>query len=200
MVIEALEASGGRADCILDQDEGLWGQTLLGVPVLGGDDRLAELVGRGVGRFVVAVGNTAPGDLRRRLFEAALEAGLEPLTVVHPSAIVSPSVSLGGGAVVLPGAVIGARVCIGLNVIINSRSLVEHDCVIKDHVHIASGACLCGGCIVGVGSFVGSGATIRQQIRIGSLAMIALGAAVVADVPDGATVMGVPARVRKSRN
>lgn len=197
MVIEAIEADGGRVDCVLDQDESLWGGDLLGVPIWGGDGLLAALKDRGISRFVVGVGSVGPGTLRRRLFEQALAAGLEPLTVVHPSANISPSATLGGGTVVLPGVVIGARARIGRNVIINSRSLVEHDCLIGDSVHIASAASLCGGCTIGDETLVGAGAVVRQQVRIGAGVVVALGAVVIADVADKAMVMGVPAKVRK---
>ena len=41
--------------------------------------------------------------------------------------------------------VINACTQIGQNVIINTGSIIEHDCDIRDHVHIASGAVLAGG-------------------------------------------------------
>jgi acetyltransferase-like isoleucine patch superfamily enzyme len=49
---------------------------------------------------------------------------------------------------------------------------------------------------VGDGATIGSGATILGGVSIGAEAMIGAGAVVTADVPAGATVAGVPARVR----
>ena len=49
------------------------------------------------------------------------------------------------------------------------------------------------------GASIGSGATILCGVTIGVGAMVGAGAVVTADVPDGATVMGVPARVKGQR-
>ena len=49
---------------------------------------------------------------------------------------------------------------------------------------------------VGRGASIGSGAVILCGITIGAEAMVGAGAVVTRDVPAGATVAGVPARVR----
>jgi UDP-2-acetamido-3-amino-2,3-dideoxy-glucuronate N-acetyltransferase len=45
------------------------------------------------------------------------------------------------------------------------------------------------------GASIGSGAVILCGVTIGEQAMVGAGAVVTRDVPDGATVAGVPARV-----
>ena len=48
VLIDAFLASGGHGPVgILDQDPALWGKELLGVPVLGGDELLPQLVQQG---------------------------------------------------------------------------------------------------------------------------------------------------------
>lgn len=49
---------------------------------------------------------------------------------------------------------------------------------------------------VGEDTTIGSGALILGGVTIGREAMVGAGAVVTADVPDGATVAGVPARIR----
>lgn len=48
---------------------------------------------------------------------------------------------------------------------------------------------------IGDGSWLGAGAIITDGVRIGRNAVVGAGAVVTADVPDGAVVVGVPARV-----
>jgi sugar O-acyltransferase (sialic acid O-acetyltransferase NeuD family) len=178
---------------LLDANSTLWGAEMFGVPVLGGDELLEKLAAEGVRHAFVGIGGTRDNKRRAAAFERAHAAGMEVLTVVHPSAVVSPNASLGEGTVVLPGAIVNAGARLGRNVIVNSGAIVEHDCELGDHVHVATGACLAGAVVVGEGSLVGAGASVRQGIRIGPRALIAMGAAVVDDVAEGAAVAGVPA-------
>lgn len=50
---------------------------------------------------------------------------------------------------------------------------------------------------IGSRAFVGTGATILRNVSIGENAIVGAGAVVVADVPDNAVAVGVPARVVK---
>lgn len=195
-VIDWIQA--GAADMqvrgVVDRDETRWGTVLLGVPVLGGDHLLADLRRQGVEWFVVGVGGTKDNGPRQRLFDQAIAAGLEPWTVIHPSAVVARSAILGAGSVVGPGAVINARAVIGRNVIVNTRSVIEHDCEIGDHVHVATGAVLASTVSVGRRAHIGAGAVVRQSVAVGADAVVGAGAVVVRDVSAEQVVVGVPAR------
>ena len=79
--------------------------------------------------------------------------------------------------------------CVG-----HTRAVVEHDCLIGEHVHLASGVVLCGNVQIGAETHVGAGATVIQGIRIGANVCIGAGSVVLRDIPDGAKVVGVPAR------
>lgn len=142
-------------------------------------------------RFIIAFGNRAG---RQSL--AGRLAALPWAVVVHPSAVVSPSASIGDGSMVGPLALVHAQASIGRHAIINSGVLVEHDSRIGDHAHLAPGAVLGGGAAVGVGCHVGLGARIRDHVAVGDGATVGMGAVVVAAVRSGATVMGCPARER----
>lgn len=196
VMIEALHLAGGY-DVIglLDPDASLHGTEVMGVPVLGRDDLAMDLRTRGVGLFFVGVGTT--GDTRRRqqIYMQALQYGLAPVAVRHPTSIVSPSAMIDVGVTILAGAILGTSACLGCNVLINTGAIVEHDCIVGDHAHIATGVCLAGGVVVGAGAHVGIGASVRQGIEIGARAVIGAGAAVVKNVLAGQVVAGVPARV-----
>jgi len=195
MLIEIVRLRGRAClTGILDADRAKWGLEIMGVPVLGGDDLLPSLVAKEVTHFAVGLGSIRDNGPRRRLFELGVACGLTPITLVHPSSIVSAEAALGEGAQLLPGCIVNAGAWIGRNALINSAAAVEHDCTIGDHAHIATGARLASTVHVEEEAHIGAGATIRQCLRIGRGAVVGAGAVVVADVPAGWVVVGVPAR------
>ena len=141
---------------------------------------------------LVAIGNNAIREVK--LLELQAAGALIPV-LVHPAASVSRYSSIGNGSVVVAGAVINVDCRVGIGAIINTGSTVDHDCLLGDAVHVSPGAHLAGGVSVGDQSWVGIGSSVRQLVRIGSGVMVGAGAAVVADVLDGCTVAGVPARI-----
>jgi sugar O-acyltransferase (sialic acid O-acetyltransferase NeuD family) len=131
-------------------------------------------------------------DIRARIFE---EYRLnDSLVLMHPSAILSPTVMIGPGALVVAGCVVNADTTIGRGTILNTACSVDHDCTIGDFVHISPGAHLGGGVRVGDRTWIGIGAVVREGVRIGKNVIVAAGAAVVSDVADGVRVGGIPAR------
>ena len=180
---------------VLEADPSRVGNLIYGVPVLGNDELLGEMIGRGATHFVVGLGGVGDNGPRRRLFEAGLAAGLQPLSVRHPSAVLSVWAQVGDGCQLLPGCIVNAGARLGANVIVNSGAIVEHDCEVGDHVHIATGAKLASTVKVGALGHIGAGATVIQCRTVGTGATVGAGAVVVKDVEPGTVVAGVPARL-----
>lgn len=111
-------------------------------------------------------------------------------TAVHPSAVVSPTSTIGEGTVVMQGTVIQAEAKIGKHCIINTGASVDHECKIDDYVHISPHATLCGNVSVGEGAWVGAGSTVVQGVKIGKWSVIGAGTVVARNVPDGVLVVG----------
>ena len=197
VLIDSLKALGESPLGVLDRDPALWGRVLLGVPILGGDELLPQLVQQRVTHFVVGVGGAGDNQPRRRLFELGMTSGLAPMSVRHPSAVCSSYATVGAGSVLYPNAVVNAGAVLGVNVIINTGAIVEHDCDIGDHAHVATGATLAGNVKVGRSAHIGAGATVRQGVLIGEAAIVGAGAVVVKDVESWTVVVGVPARLLK---
>ena len=131
----------------------------------------------------------------REEVEKARQQGLQIVRLIHPQAVIAPSVEIGHGPTIMATAVINTDSRLGDNVIVNTGAIIEHDCVIGDHVHIATGARLGSTVRVAEGTHIGLGASIRQCIHIGRGAVVGAGAVVVDDVPDEVTVAGAPARI-----
>lgn len=83
----------------------------------------------------------------------------------------------GLGTILHPRAVIGERVEIGAGVVIGGRSEIWEVPVIEDDV------------------IIGVGAKVLGPVRVGRGAVIGANAVVLVDVPAGAVVGGIPARV-----
>ncbi len=116
--------------------------------------------------------------------------------VIHPSAVISRSSTIAAGTMIMPGAIVNAKAIIGMHCILNTNCSVDHECVIGDFVHIAPSSTLAGNVEIGEGTLIGMGASILPHVKIGKWCKIGAGAVVVKDVPDGRTVIGVPAKIR----
>jgi sugar O-acyltransferase (sialic acid O-acetyltransferase NeuD family) len=161
----------------------------LGLPIVGTLDDLPAKAA-GFASAVAAVGNA---KLRLELADRCMRSGFELASLLHPTAFVSRFTSIGPGSVVFAQSAINADSRIGRACIVNTGATVDHDCLIGDGVHICPGAHLAGNVRVGDRSWIGIAATVRQGITIGRDALVGAGAVVIADVADGATVVGVPA-------
>jgi len=193
VLIEAFES--GLIHGVIDSQVDL--QSVGGVPVIGGDEKLPELVALGYSHFIIGVGSSQSCARRAALFEMAVQAGLQPQSVVHPTAFVAKSAVCGAGVQILARAVVHTAARLAEHVLVNCAAVVEHDCSVGAHAHIATGAVVCGGVQIGEAAHIGAGAVIRQGIHIGARAVVGAGAVVVRDVPDGAVVAGVPAKPLK---
>jgi sugar O-acyltransferase (sialic acid O-acetyltransferase NeuD family) len=200
VILDILQASGSVGIYgILDSDSSRWGTEWCGTRVVGGDEQLPALIRRGVTLFAVGLGGVGDNRPRQRLFELALEHRLEPLTVIHATAVVSSRVTVGRGCQLLPGSIVNAGAEVGVNVIVNTGAIIEHDCRLGHHVHVATGARMSGGVHIGDRAHIGTGAVVRQSVSIGSDAVVGAGAVVIADVPPGTVVVGNPARRLRGR-
>ena len=119
---------------------------------------------------------------------------------IHPSAIISPSASIGDGTVVLHGSIIQADAKIGKHCIINTAATIDHDCHLGDYVHISPNATISGTVTIGTGTWVGAGATVVNNIAIGKGCIIGAGAVVTKNIPDYSMAVGVPAKIIKTLN
>jgi sugar O-acyltransferase (sialic acid O-acetyltransferase NeuD family) len=163
-------------------------------PMMGGPEELHRFPGSA---FVIAIGENRT---RARCFSRALARGLLPATLVHLTAIVSPSARIEPATVVMPGAIINAGATIGENCIINTGAIVEHDCQVADHVHISPRVALGGGVTVGSYAHIGIGAVVLPGAAIGDECVVGAGAVVLKEAPARCTVVGVPARLCQTSN
>lgn len=169
--------------------------TVLGLPVLGGDELLPELLKQGIRHAFVAIGNNAR---RHALAKHAEALGFELVNAISPRAYLASGVTLGTGVAIMPGCVIQPDNRIGSYSIINTGATVDHDGNIGIACHIAPGCHLSGNVTVGDESFLGTGTSVIDGMRIGEGCMIGAGAAVIRPIPSFSLAVGVPAVVKRT--
>ena len=146
-----------------------------------------------VDAFIVAIGNN---QLRGKAYRdlCLIPCPSRPVTVVHPSAWVSPTACLADGVYVAAMAAVQDEAKIGTGSIVNTGAVVSHGCQIGRFSHIAPNATLCGDVSVGSAGFVGAGAVVREGIHLMDYTVIGCGAAVVLDTMfPNVPHVGVPA-------
>lgn len=195
-LLEALRSAGRfQPVALIDDDPARAVAEMLGVPVLSGEGALQQQRERGVEHAFVGVGGVENRAGRRRAFARLAELGFTLPPVAHATAAIAPTADLGRGVQILALAVVNAGAQLGDGAIVNTGAIVEHDCVVGAGAHLGPRATLGGDVTVGDGAHVGMGAVVVEGRTVGTEAFIAAGAVVVADVPDGARVAGVPARL-----
>lgn len=136
--------------------------------------------------FVVGIGNI---KIRKELSTLPVKWH----TAIHPSAVISDSVTVAEGTVIMPNVVINSKTIVGRHCIINTSAVVEHDNIIGDYSHISAGVKLGGTVSVGNSTWIDIGAVVKNNILIADNVIVSAGAVVVRDILEAGIYWGIPA-------
>jgi UDP-3-O-[3-hydroxymyristoyl] glucosamine N-acyltransferase len=106
--------------------------------------------------------------------------------------VLEDDVEVGANSTIVRGALSETR--IGKGSKIGHLTDIGHNVQVGIHVFISAGVVVCGSSIIGDYAWLAPKCCIRNKVKIGSKATVGLGAVVARDVPDGQTVVGIPAR------
>ena len=121
------------------------------------------------------------------------------VSLIHPSSQVSKRCSLDIGSVVMPLCIINSSSKLGKGVIVNSNSVVEHDNFLMDFSSLAPGVKTGGNVTIGIRSSISIGATIKNNIKVGSDSVIGACAYVNKNIGDNSVFYGNPAKFVRNR-
>lgn len=176
---------------ILDDDEFKVGSTVDGARVLGPASHAFRYPGA---QAVVCVG---AGHGRARVVARLAALGFPNhryAAVVDSSVRVPDSYDIGPGSIILGNATLTAGVTLGSHVVVMPGVTLTHDDVVEDFATLAAGVSLGGGVRIGRAAYLGMNSCVREGTSIGAGAVVGMGAAVLGNVPEDQTWVGVPAR------
>ena len=173
------------------------GENLFGVPFLGGDEMLPELLSLGIINIVITVGSVGNTEVRKNLYYMCKDMGFDFPAIIDKNASVSDNAIVEQGVFIGKNAVINAGAIVNEMSIINTCAIIEHDCLIGEFCHISPGATLCGNVKVGHNSHIGANSTVIQGISITENCLIGAGSVVIKDISSSGMYAGNPVKFIK---
>lgn len=164
------------------------GKDLMGCAFIGGLNDLEKIYKNVATNAVIGIGGLENPQERAALYDRLKEIGFAIPNLIHPRAMIEPSVIFGDGNQFFAGANVGSCAKVGNNCILNSNSVVSHDCNIGNNVHITPGAILAGTVKVGNNSIIGMGVTVYYNCTIGQNVIITNGHHIFKDIPDNSLI------------
>jgi sugar O-acyltransferase (sialic acid O-acetyltransferase NeuD family) len=197
--------SGGHGkvvlDCVRDQYNSITFMTndihstgISGYPLLYEQEVSVDYVLKNFDELIVAIGNN---NARLKISMGYASRGMKLATIIHEKAVISKYAKIGDGTVVVANAVINPFATVGKYCIINTGAIIEHDCRLKDGVHISPNAAMGSNVVIGEKTWVCLGSSIANNIKIGDNSVIGAGSVIIKDVPDNVLAAGVPATIKK---
>ena len=193
-LIDLLDGSGLQAVSVLDDQWPDGPGDIGGVAVEGTLADASRHVSMGR-KLLMGIANARNRSIRYDIHQRLAIDDSAWAVFADRSATVSKGADIGAGCIIYPGARIAAGATLGRQTVVYFNTVVHHDSILGDGVTVCAGVLVAGNVVVGDGSYLGIGCVIRDGIRVGKRALVGMGAVVTQDVPDGATVAGVPARI-----
>ncbi len=116
------------------------------------------------------------------------------INLIHPTAVISPSVKLGIGVGIKAFCVLASDVTIGDFSFLQSSVIMGHDVVIGNYCQINSFCFFAGYVKVGDLCAINAGAKLIQNVVVEDESVVGVGSVVLMKVRKGTTVFGVPAK------
>jgi len=150
-------------------------------------DLIQSLWKKGVfDRVFVATGDSR---LRTKLLNMLTELGIKVMNIIHPTAYISNSASIGSNVFIGPKASIGAKSIVGNGCFLSAFANVEHHCYLNENILLGPGVMLSGSVKVGARTVLASGVAVESNIVIGKDVFVGVGLGVSTHLKDSQRVI-----------
>jgi sugar O-acyltransferase (sialic acid O-acetyltransferase NeuD family) len=187
-VIDTIESRGGVVERVVlnvEVDPGLLARLPDKIEIVGIDDFRPSSAHH-------CFGFTGPA--RAGLLARVEPLGLDFASAIHATAYVAPTARVGRGTFVGAGAVVAPHAVVDDFTQVNRQVSIGHDVTLGRFGRTGPGAIVCGLAAIGDRVYLGAGSVVRDRVRICHDVFVGAGAAVVGDLVEPGTYVGVPAR------
>ena len=162
------------------------------------DDKYSNYITKPISEFnpeeymmIVAVADSKD----RADIVAKLPKETKYFTFIHPSVhIMDDNIQVGVGSFIGANSILTTNIKLGNHTLLNRGNHIGHDSVAGDFFSMMPNAVVGGNVTLGDNVYLGSCSNIREKINITSDVLIGMNAAVVKDITESGTYVGVPAK------
>ena len=115
-------------------------------------------------------------------------------TVIHPSAVIARSATIGRGVYIAAFCSVQPRCSIGDFATLRAGVALGHDAIVLRHAYVGPNAVMCGRTLLGQGAHLGPGAVLLDNRNVGEFSVVGIGSAVTKDIAAFSVAMGNPAK------
>jgi len=145
--------------------------------------------------FTWLIGVGDPQARRRLAAQVVLQGGVLG-QLVHPTAYVARTASLGPGTIVCPFGLVASAAMVGANVVVNTYASIGHDAIVGDATVFSPYATANGNVTLGDAVFLGTSAVVTPGKTIGSQSKISAGTVCSRSFQAGSLITGTPVKGR----
>ncbi|HEV7231958.1 MAG TPA: acetyltransferase [Bacteroidia bacterium] len=177
----------------LDDNPDIQGKDLNGIKILGTKAWLKENQAKDY-YFICCIGNP---KVKKKIISFLKEYQVQFAILKHPTAVISSKASIGEGSIVMAGSIVSTLAKIKDHVIINLACTIGHNTVISDFCCINPGSNISGDVLFEEGVLAGTNSTVLEKLQIGKYATLGAASLTYTNVPEYASIIGVPGRIMK---
>lgn len=193
VLYNALEQDKYNVVGFIGENEDNLGMMIDNAPIIGTDNEIEELIYKyNIKGYILGVGNI---KIRRKIINKFSKLDIEPVTIIHPQAVIAPNAIIGKGTLIECGCLITPNPIIGDHCVVNTMSGVNHDNILGENVYIASGVTLSGTVIIGDDTLIDDGVVVTLGSVIGKKCIVGAGSVITKSIEDNKIVYGVPGKV-----